>query len=58
MLGQFRLDRRRRVVVGELQLHRLEAASGRRGEPLDQRPLGEQIGDVGGETWHGVFRLA
>ena len=44
--------RRRRVVVGELQLDRLEARRGRGAEALDQRPLGEQISEVGGETGH------
>jgi hypothetical protein len=35
-----------------LQLDRAKSGGGRCGEPLDQRPLGEQIGQIGGEAGH------
>ena len=56
MLVDLGLERRRRVVVRGLQLHRLEARGGGRSEPLQQGTLGEQVGKVGGETGH-VIRL-
>src|SRR4029078_6300309 len=46
------LERRRRVIVRRLQFHRLEASRGGRAEALEQRPLGEQIGQVGGKARH------
>ena len=48
-------DRRGRVVVGKLQLDRLEAGRRRRAEALHERALGEQIGKVGGEAGHDLF---
>jgi hypothetical protein len=40
------------MVIGKLQLDRAKAGRGRGGEPLDQRPLGEQVGQIGGEAGH------
>ena len=45
--------RRRRLIVGQLQLDCLEARRGRRTETLDEWPLSEQIGEVGGKAGHG-----
>src|SRR5215510_2226180 len=49
---ELRLHVRRRVVVGKLQLDRLEPGRCRRRETLDQRALGEKIREIGGETRH------
>jgi hypothetical protein len=40
------------VVIGQLQLDRAEAGSGRCAEALDQRPFGEEVSEVGGEARH------
>jgi hypothetical protein len=40
------------MVIGKLQLDRAEAGGGRRAEALDERTLGEEIGQVGGEARH------
>jgi hypothetical protein len=53
---EFGLHRRRRLVIGKLQLDCAKAGRGRRREPLDQRPLGEQIGQIGGEAGHAQIR--
>jgi hypothetical protein len=42
------------VVIGQLQLDRAEARGRRRAEALNQRPFGEEIGEVGGEARHAV----
>src|SRR5450631_2409101 len=47
-----RLHRGRRVVVGKLQLHRLEAGSGGSTEALEQRALGEEVSEIGGDAGH------
>ena len=44
--------RRGRRVVGELQLDRRKAHGRRRSEPLKQRPLGKEVGEIGGESRH------
>jgi hypothetical protein len=46
-------NRSRRLVVGKLQFHRLEAGRSRGAEALNRRPFGEEIGEIGGETRHG-----
>src|SRR5262245_10016646 len=46
------LNRRRRVIIGDLQLDRAKSGGGRCGEPPDQRPLGEHISEIGGEAGH------
>src|SRR5262249_48092365 len=46
------LHRGRRMIIGKLQLDRLEAGGGRGGEPLDQRTFGEEISEIGGEAGH------
>ena len=45
-------QRGRRVIVGRLQLDGLEASRCRRAETLEQRPLGEQISEIGGKARH------
>jgi hypothetical protein len=52
------LERRRRVIVGCLKLHRFEAGRGGRAETLKQRPVREQISEVGGETRHVIVSLS
>jgi hypothetical protein len=52
VLGQFRLHRRRRVLVRHLQFDRGEAGGSGGAEPLHERALGEEIGEVGGEAGH------
>jgi hypothetical protein len=43
-------DRGGRVVIGKLQFDRLEARRRRRAKALEQRPLGEEISEVGGKA--------
>ena len=43
------------MVVRGLQLDRLEARRRGRREPLQQRKLGEEIGEIGGEARHAPF---
>ena len=50
--GELGPHRRRSVIIGKLQLDRLEAGRGGRGEAFDERPLGEQVGQIGGEPGH------
>ena len=45
-------DRRRRDLVGKLQLDGLEAGRLGGAETLDQRPLGEHVGEIGGKPGH------
>ena len=45
----------RRMVIRDLQLDGLEAGGRGGSEPLEQRPFGEEIGEVGGETGHGAL---
>src|SRR5262249_35625457 len=40
------------VLVGQLQLDGTKAGGSGRREPLGQRPLGEEISEIGGETGH------
>ena len=48
-------QRGRRVVIHELQFDRPEARRGRGAKALDQRTLGEQVAEVGGEARHSGF---
>ena len=41
------------LVIGKLQLDRLEPGGGRGAEALQKWPLGEQVSEVGGKTRHG-----
>ena len=52
------LHRRGRDVVRKLQLDRLEACSGRRVDPFEQRALSEEIAEIGGKTRHSFNLLA
>src|SRR5260370_39874853 len=47
-----------RSIIGKLQLDRPKARRGRRGKTLDQRALGEEIGQVGGEAGHAQIHPA
>src|SRR5262245_58590114 len=50
------LHGRRRMIVGKLQLDRLEAGRGRRREALNQGTLGEKIREIGGKTRHSTLQ--
>ena len=45
----------RLFVIRGLQLDGLEAGRGGGAEPREQRPFGEEIGEVRGETGHGAL---
>src|SRR5579871_34485 len=49
---QLRLHGRRRYIIRKLQLDRSKASRRGRAEALEQRALGEQITEIGGEAGH------
>ncbi len=55
MPRQFRFHGRGRNVIGKQQLDRAKPRRRRGAETLEQRALGEQISEIGGEAGHGVF---
>ena len=56
--GAAGFDRRRRLIIGKLQLHGFEAGRGGRAEAFEQRMLGEKVGEIGGEARHGSISRA
>jgi hypothetical protein len=46
------LHRGGREIIGNLQLDCAKTGGGGRGEPLDERPLGEEKRQIGGEAGH------
>ncbi len=53
--AQARGDLRGRVVVGEQELHRLKVCAGGALEAVEERHLGEEHREVGGEAGHDGF---